>query len=315
MTELSNETWHNYDVLLLGFQDLYIYKYPIFFLFLCSFMMTCFGNLLVIFLASTSNLLTSPMYFFLIHLSTTDVLVSLSTAPLILINILEEGIIISFKGCILQMFLFCLPEEVQCLVLALMSYDRYLAICKPLHYNSIMDRRFQYNIIGFIWMSGFALVIFLTIQMNNLKFCRQPEIDHIFCDSIEFVMTSCSNTYVIKLENFITSVFVTGFSLTLIVATYARILLTIFRISNTSGRQKVFSTCSSHFLVVSLYYGSLVAVYGASTKHRSGKINSGLSLLYCSVTPLLNPIIYSLRSQEVKLAFRQLLNKCCAQHL
>ncbi|MEE6505891.1 hypothetical protein FKM82_007360 [Ascaphus truei] len=297
------------EFLLLGFRDLQSLRIPVFCLFLGIYIMTLTGNLLIIVLVSTSHKLHSPMYFFLSHLSATDIFITATIVPNMLHGIMEEGASISFNGCITQFYFFGVSATTECFFLAVMSYDRYLAICHPMRYTSIMGIRLQYHLVFWSWFLGLTISIIITTQLGMLQFCGPNVFDHIFCDLAPILELSCTDTSFLKVEQLFISVPVTFFSFIFIIVTYVSIFLTILRIRSTSGRQKAFSTCSSHLTVVSLFYGTLITVYQVPSRGHSVNFNKVLSLLYLVVTPLFNPIIYSLRSQEIRAAFWKLVSK------
>ncbi|XP_069819249.1 olfactory receptor 5G29-like [Dendropsophus ebraccatus] len=206
----------------------------------------------------------------------------------------------------LGMFVITLTKTVECFILAVMSYDRYLAICDPLRYNSIMSARLQYQFMFWSWVAGTMTSITLAAQIYVLQYCGSNVIDHFFCDTVALLELSCSSTYIVKVEDLIIAVTVTLFPFVFICLTYFCIFFTIFRRQTSTGRQKAFSTCSAHLLVVSIFYGSLLSVYGAPSSGYSPNLNKCLSLLYTFLTPLFNPIIYSLRNREIRLAFRKI---------
>ncbi|XP_075434328.1 olfactory receptor 5G9-like [Ascaphus truei] len=297
------------EFLLLGFKDLQSLRIPVFFVFLGICMMTLTGNLLIIVLVSTSHKLHSPMYFFLSHLSLTDILITSTIVPNMLHGFLEEGATISFNGCITQFFFYGVSVATECLLLTVMSYDRYLAICHPLRYTSIMNIRLQYHLVFWSWFLEFAILLCMATQLGMLQFCGLNVIDHVFCDLAPLLELSCTDTSFLKLESAVFSIPITFYSFIFIIVTYVSIFLTILRIPSTSGRQKAFSTCSSHLTVVSSYYGALITIYQVPSRGHSVNLNKVLSLLYIVVTPLFNPIIYSLRSQEIRAAFGKLVSK------
>ncbi|XP_075434287.1 olfactory receptor 11A1-like [Ascaphus truei] len=293
------------EFLLLGFKDLQSLRIPVFFLGI--YIMTLTGNILIIVLVSTGYKLHSPMYFFLSHLSLSDILISTNIVPNMLHGILEEGTTISFNGCITQFYIFGVSAAAESFFLSVMSYDRYLAICHPLHYTSIMDIRLQYHLVFWSWFLGFIISLIIATQIGMFQFCGSNVIDHVFCDFDPLLELSCMDTSFLKLEQVVVSVPITSFSFIFIIVTYVSIFLTILRIPSTSGRQKAFSTCSSHMTVVSSYYGTLITIYQVPSRGHSVNFNKVLSLLYIVVTPLFNPIIYSLRSQEIRAAFRKFI--------
>ncbi|XP_075433854.1 olfactory receptor 5P55-like [Ascaphus truei] len=295
--------------LLLGFKDLQSLKIPVFFLFLGICIMTLTGNLLIIVLVSTSHKLHSPMYFFLSHLSLCDILITANIVPNMLLGILEEGATISFNGCITQFYMLAVSVTTECFLLTVMSYDRYLAICHPLRYTTFMEIRLQSHLVFWSWFLGLTIALCIATQICMLQFCGPNVIDHLFCDFAPLLQLSCTDTSLLKLEDVVFTVPITIFSFIFIIVTYVRIFFTILRIPSTSGRQKTFSTCSSHLTVVSLFYGTLITIYQVPSRGHSVNFNKVLSLLYIVVTPLFNPIIYCLRSQDIRAAFRKLVSK------
>ncbi|KAM4701968.1 olfactory receptor 1M1-like [Discoglossus pictus] len=181
-----------------------------------------------------------------------------------------------------------------------MSYDRYLAICNPLHYNSIMDVSFCLRVVGISWFYSFMSTLVVVIQLWTLKFCGSNIIDHYYCDLTPLLHHSCSDTSLIEREIFVFSFPIAIFPFVFIILTYVRIVVTIIRIPSTTGKQKAFSTCSSHLTVVCTYYLTLITIYVIPSKGNTLNLNKFLSLLYTVLTPLFNPIIYSLRNKEIR---------------
>ncbi|KAM4677986.1 olfactory receptor 6B1-like [Discoglossus pictus] len=214
----------------------------------------------------------------------------------------NNGGTISFASCLTQFQLFGESTCTECLLLTAMSYDRYLAICKPLHYSSIMGLKCQFQLVFWSWLLGFLMTFLVIIQMSQLQFCGSNIIDHYFCDFAPLLNLSCSDASNVKTQVNIFSSLLVVPPFFFIIVTYFYIFLTIFKISSTTGRQKAFYTCSSHLTVVCAYYGSLIAVYLAKSKGKRFNANKILSLLVTLGTPLLNPIVYSLRNMEIKAA-------------
>ncbi|KAG9468643.1 hypothetical protein GDO78_022279 [Eleutherodactylus coqui] len=293
-------------ILLLGFQNLQSFKIYFFLLLLIIFCITICGNLLIILVVAYSRSLHSPMYFFLTQLSFLDILLTTTIVPNMLHNVLYEGSFVSFIGCLIQYYFFAGSEALECLLLSVMSYDRYQAICNPLHYTSVMDLTFCIKAVLMCWVMMFAVLLTLSVAMSHLDFCGPNIIDHFFCDLDPIVELSCSNTFFMKIEDIILAIPFVLCPFTVIIVSYVYIIVTILNISSVTGRQKTFSTCSSHLAVVSLYYGSLLSIYLFPNMNNAKKI---LSLLYTVVTPLLNPIIYSLSNRDIKQAFTKLKSK------
>ncbi|CAH2272505.1 olfactory receptor, partial [Pelobates cultripes] len=302
----KNQTTVTYFVLL-GFPDLHSFSILLFLLFLLLFFLTVAGNLLIILSVFISHSLHSPMYFFLSHLSSCDVLLTTAIVPLMLRVIIAEGDSISFVGCITQFYFFGALATTECLLLSVMSYDRYMAICQPLRYSSLMDYRRCYNLVFWSWFTAFMVMLNTAIQMCRLKFCGPNVINHFFCDLNPLLQLACSDTSFVEIQNLITGGPATFLPLLFICGTYIYIFITILRIPSATGRQKAFYTCSSHLTVVILYYGTLIVAYLLLSKENSLNINKLLSLLYTVGTPLINPLIYSLRNKKIKSALLKLV--------
>ncbi|XP_075433889.1 olfactory receptor 11A1-like [Ascaphus truei] len=293
------------EFLLLGLENIHSFQMSLFILFFLVYIMALNNNLLIIALVSTSHQLQSPMYFFLANLSLSDILLITIIVPNMLRLIWEEGGTISVAGCISQFYFFSCSGTTECLLLTWMAYDRYLAICHPLHYTIIMNLKFRCQLVIWSWFFGFLLALLLILPISQLQFCGPNVIDHFFCDFAPLVKHSCSDTSFIEIELYFLSVPLTLFPFGFIIVTYVCISLTILRIPSTTGRQKTFSTCSSHLTVVSIYYLTLFTIYVVPSRGHSFNINKVLSLLYTVITPFFNPIIYSLRNQEIRAALRR----------
>ncbi|XP_056425621.1 olfactory receptor 476-like [Hyla sarda] len=293
------------EFLLLGFQVSRGLRLFLFCLFLVVYCLIICGNLLIITLVSTSKNLHTPMYFFISHLSISDILVSSDIVPNLLHILLNNGATMTFIGCMTQFYLLSTSEASECLLLAVMSYDRYVAICNPLRYSSIMTSGHCVILTIISWFIGFSVTSIYTITIAKLNFCGPNVIDHIFCDLVPLLELSCSETFIIHLELYFTGIPLVFIPTTIIVLSYAYIVLVILRIPSNTGRQKAFSTCSSHLIVVSIFYGTIFSVYIVPTKGRTLTMSKILSLLYTVFTPLLNPIIYSLRNEDIKKAVQE----------
>ncbi|KAM5171614.1 olfactory receptor 5P56-like [Mantella aurantiaca] len=273
----------------------------LFALLLIIYIVTICGNLLIIVLVFCSKTLHSPMYFFLTQLSVTDIMLTTDISPNMLITVLHEQTSISFSSCIAQFYFSCLSLTFECFLLTVMSYDRYLAICSPLHYASIMNHAVCCKSILVSWLWGCSLVLILTLSICQLQFCGPNTVDHFFCDFNALVKLSCSDASIVQIESILLSIHVIVLPFLVIVVSYTYIVLTILKIS-FAGRLKSFSTCSSHLTVVSIFYGTLIALY--MQKDQSQIITKILVMLYTVFTPFTNPFIYSLRNKDIKEALR-----------
>ncbi|KAM8972674.1 olfactory receptor 6F1-like [Pelodytes ibericus] len=301
------------EFLLLGFQNLQNVKIFMFSLFLVFYFMTLSGNVLLIWLISTSQTLQSPMYFFLTQLSICDIFLTTNIVPNTLFIVLGEGQTMSFAGCLAQFYFFGGSESLECLLLSVMAYDRYLAICYPLHYISLMNHINCIKLASTAWLLSFSVILIDTISICRLHFCGPNVIDHFFCDLAPLLELSCSDTSMVKLEALVLCIPVIILPLIIIISSYTCIVLSIMRISSNNRRVKAFSTCSSHLTVVSMFYGTLIGIYVLPSSRQSLTISKTLSLLYTVVTPILNPIIYSLRNKDIKDTLKVKINEIVFQ--
>ncbi|XP_069807911.1 olfactory receptor 1J1-like [Dendropsophus ebraccatus] len=294
---------------LLGFQNPGYLKVPLFCLFLAIYMFILSGNLLIMILVKSSPKLQSPMYFFLSHLSLCDVLSTTNIIPNMLHIVMLEVISVPVYECFFQFYLFGSWTDTESFLLTVMSYDRYLAICYPLHYFSIMSFRLQLILALGSWILGFLLTLIPTILLTTLQYCGPNVIDHFFCDLFPILKLSCSDVYLAQTVIIVCSLPIILLPFLFIIASYVNIFLSILKISSTSGRKKAFSTCSSHLTIVCMYYGTLIIVYLVPAKGNFSSINKSLSLLYIVITPLFNPVVYSLRNKELQAAMQKLIRR------
>nr|XP_020671344.1 olfactory receptor 11L1 [Pogona vitticeps] len=294
---------------LLGFQNLLGWQTFLFTIFLLIYVLTITGNVLIIAVVKLEPCLHSPMYSFLQNLSFLEIWYTTTIVPKMLNNLLTEKKTISFHGCMSQLYFFVFFGATECFLLSVMAYDRFLAICDPLHYTATMNTEFCSHLAIGSWVLGLCTGLLPCLLVSRLSFCHAKQISHFFCDISPLLKLSCSNTSVTEISIFVLSILVlfTCFLLTLV--SYGFIILTILRIPSASGRKKMFSTCGSHLAVVVIYYGTMISMYVRPSTKLSAGLNKVVSIFYTVVTPLLNPVIYSLRNNDFKEALQKLVKK------
>ncbi|XP_045411714.1 olfactory receptor 6M1-like [Lemur catta] len=280
----------------------------LFVVLLFTYMLTLAGNVVIISLIWADNRLQTPMYFFLSNLSFLDIFYTTSVTPKLLACLLEERKTISFAGCMTQIYFFFFFGTVEFILLAVMSFDRYVAICNPLCYTIIMNSRVCLLLVLGCWVGAFLSVLCPIIVVSRLPFCYK-EISHFFCDIAPLLQAACTDTYFIQMINFLLSSLILLTSLVLTIVSYAYIISTILRIPSAQGRQKAFSTCAAHITIVSTAYGSNIFMYVRPSQSHSLEFDKVTAVLTTVVTPLLNPFIYSLRNEKVKEVLREAINK------
>ncbi|XP_073480376.1 olfactory receptor 6F1-like [Aquarana catesbeiana] len=295
------------EFVILGFSDLHLFQIPVFLLFTVIYTATVVGNILLIVLVLFSHPLHSPMYFFLSHLSACDVLISTNVVPNALQTLLNGFTYMSVQRCFVQLYFFGASAIIECCLLSVMSYDRYLAICNPLHYSSIMAFRLHYYLATWSWSMGFMVAIITIFLLLEVKFCGSNVIDHFFCDLSPLLEISCSDPSAVAIAVSLVAGIIGLLQFLFVIVTYICIFNAILRISTTAGRKRAFSTCSAHLSVVFAYYGSLISVNIVPSKGYSLNIKKALSVLNTVLTPLFNPIIYSLRNKDIQEALRQVM--------
>ncbi|KAE8620528.1 hypothetical protein XENTR_v10010303 [Xenopus tropicalis] len=300
------------EFLLVGFSAPRPLRVLLFSICLVIYIMALGANLMIIALYLGSHHLRSPMYFFLSNLSATDILLSTTVGPNLLCTFLNNGNPMSVPACVTQFFAYGLFTGVECLLLTVMAYDRYLAICKPLHYVTIMTNKHCLHLVIWSWFEILILSLSSTIFTSILGFCGCNTLDHVYCDFAPLLKASCSDAFV--MDSMTTILIPTGTILVLlsplffIITSYVSISLSIFKISSKTGRQKAFSTCGSHLTVVCTYYGILFSKYSVPSKGQSLNVNKFTSLLYTLVTPLFNPIVYCFRNKEIQKTLSTLIS-------
>nr|XP_006130685.1 olfactory receptor 11A1-like [Pelodiscus sinensis] len=300
------------EFVLLGFGDLPELQPLLFLLFLAIYLATVAGNLLIVVLVVSDQHLHTPMYFFLGNLSCLETCYSSTILPRLLAGLLTGDRTVSIPACLTQYYFFGFLAVEECYLLAVMSYDRYVAICKPLHYAARMNGRSCLQLAAGTWL-GSSLVADITIYlMQQLTFCGPHEIDHFFCDFIPVVKLSCGDTRRMEFVTTLLAAVCTLPPFLLTLATYVCIISTILRMPSTTGKRKAFSTCSSHLTMVSVFYGTLMVVYMLPQTDTLRALNKVFSVFYTVLTPLANPLIYSLRNTEVREALGKVLTKFSA---
>nr|XP_006122817.1 olfactory receptor 10A2-like [Pelodiscus sinensis] len=300
------------EFILLGFGDLHGLRLLPFVSFLFTYLIAVSGNMLVVFVVLADRSLRTPMYFFLGNLSWLEICYVSTVVPKMLKTLLSEREVISLVGCITQLYVFGSLGISECLLLSVMSFDRYLAICHPLSYSAIMNFRVCLLLAAGSWAAGFTVPLISIVMLFRLPFCRSNEIDHFFCDLMPLLKLLCAGAHKIEVVTFSFAAGIVLVPCLLTLVSYCRIILTISRIPSATGKKKAFSTCSAHLLVVSIFYGALILIYGVPIGNQSPGLNKAISVLYTVLTPTVNPLIYSLRNKEVKGALLKIAMKAVA---
>ncbi|XP_013221695.2 olfactory receptor 8K3 [Ictidomys tridecemlineatus] len=282
---------------------------PLFGLFLIIYMSTLVGNLGMIILTKVDYSLQTPMYFFLRHLSITDLGYSTVVGPKMLVNFVVDQNTISYHFCATQLAFFLVFIITELFILSAMSYDRYVAICKPLFYTVIMSQRVCHILVAIPYLYCTFVSLLVTIKIFTLSFCGYNVISHFYCDSLPLIALLCSNTYEIEVIILILAAFNLISSLLVIIVSYVLILKAILKMKSAEGRRKAFSTCGSHLTSVTVFYGTLIFMYVQPKSSHSFDTDKVASIFYTMVIPMLNPLIYSLRNKDVKSALKRTWNK------
>nr|DBA14857.1 TPA: hypothetical protein GDO54_004135 [Pyxicephalus adspersus] len=294
------------DFILSGLTEKTELNIPLFVLFLLVYMTTVIGNVGFIYIGIAKKILHKPMYFFLSNLSFVDLTYSSAVTPKMLHDFLNKTKVISFFGCAIQMYVFGSFASVECLLLGVMAYDRYEAICSPLLYQVHMNRNVCLSMVVAAYFGGFMNSLVHTVSVFHLRFCRTNIIDHFFCDLPPLYKLSCSDVSINLFVLNILAGLVTMSSMMLILFSYANIVLAIVRIQSAQARYKAFNTCTSHMTVVSIFYGTIFFMYLRPSVSNVLQQDRVASVFYTIVIPMLNPLIYSLRNTEVKEALKSL---------
>ncbi|XP_053517396.1 olfactory receptor 12-like [Artibeus jamaicensis] len=308
---MKNELNGNYsevtEFVLLGFRTPPKLQILLFFVFLLIYMVTVVGNVSMIIVIKMDSRLQTPMYFFLKNLSALDLCYSTVIAPKALVNFLSDEKKISYNGCAAQFFFFALFVTTEGFLLAVMAFDRFSAICSPLLYPVHMSQKVCVQLVTGSYICGSINSIVQTSFTFSLHFCGENRLDHFFCDVPALIKVSCVDTSVNEIVLFILSGFIIITTTTVILVSYAYILSTVLKIPSTQGRSKTFSTCGSHIAAVSLFYGTVFFMYAQPGAISSPEQNKIVAVLYTLIIPMLNPLIYSFRNQDVKDAVKRIL--------
>ncbi|XP_001158361.3 olfactory receptor 7A10 [Pan troglodytes] len=302
------KSWNNtiiLEFLLLGISEEPELQPFLFGLFLSMYLVTVFGNLLIILATISDSHLHTPMYFFLSNLSFVDICFASTTVPKMLVNIQTHNKVITYAGCITQMCFFLLFVGLDNFLLTVMAYDRFVAICHPLHYMVIMNPHLCGLLVLASWIMGVLNSMLQSLMVLPLPFCTHMEIPHFFCEINQVVHLACSDTFLNDIVMYFAVALLGGGPLTGILYSYSKIVSSIRAISSAQGKYKAFSTCASHLSIVSLFYGTCLGVYLSSAATHNSHTGAAASVMYTVVTPMLNPFIYSLRNKHIKGAMKR----------
>ncbi|XP_069828898.1 olfactory receptor 6N1-like [Dendropsophus ebraccatus] len=297
------------EFIIFGFPSLQNYQIPLFCVFLLIYLLTITGNGSIFFLVSITHHLHTPMYFFVGNLSLVDMSYASVTIPKMLAKFAMNLDKISFKACFVQMYIFLALVSTECLLLTTMAYDRYVAICSPLHYMTIMTKRRYLLLNALAWFGGFLIILPFQILAWKLPFCGPNIIHHYYCDHPPLLQLACVDTSInVAVGSSIGALFIL-ITFTLVVISYIKIILTILKINSKEGRMKTFSTCASHFTVVSIFFLPIIFMYIRPKASYSSDVDSLVALLYTVLTPMMNPVIYSLRNKDIIEAFKRKIHR------
>ncbi|XP_064141206.1 olfactory receptor 6C4-like [Loxodonta africana] len=297
------------EFVLLGFTDNPELQAMVFIFLFLTYVFSVMGNLTIITLTLLDSHLQTPMYFFLRNFSFLEISFTTIFIPRFLSSILTGNNTISFAGCFTQYFFAIFLRATEFYLLAAMSYDCYVALCKPLHYTTIMNSRACTQLVLCSWLSGFLIILSPIILTSQLDFCASNVLNHFYCDYGPLMEISCSDTSLWELIDFILAIVTLVVTLVLVMLSYTYIIKTVLKIPSAQQRKKAFSTCSSHVIVISIFYGSCIFIYIKPSAKEGVAFNKAVAVLITSVVPLLNPFIYTLRNQQVKRAFKDTVRK------
>ncbi|XP_074120889.1 olfactory receptor 6Y1 [Sminthopsis crassicaudata] len=291
--------------ILLGFPTQPTIQLLLFSLFLVAYLLTLLENFMIIIAIRSDGQLHKPMYFFLSHLSFLEMWYVTVISPKMLVDFLSHDKSISFAGCMTQLYFFVTFVCTEYILLAVMAFDRYVAICNPLRYPAIMSNQLCSALAGGCWFCGLMTAMIKMVFIARLRYCGKPHINHYFCDISPLLNVSCEDSSQAELVDFFLALMVIAVPLCVVVTSYVAIITTILKIPSAQGRYKAFSTCASHLTVVILFYSTTLFTYARPKLMYAYNSNKVVSVLYTVIVPLLNPVIYCLRNREVKMALKK----------
>ncbi|XP_038028175.1 olfactory receptor 6E1-like [Anas platyrhynchos] len=297
------------EFVLLGLTNSRHLEIILFLILVIAYFLILFGNITVISVTLVDHFLQTPMYFFLRNFAILEITFTSTFIPSTLYSLLTERKIISLPGCFLQMLLFFCLGTCTFFHVAAMSFDRYVAICRPLHYTTIMNNRFCFQLVLACWAVSFLLMSPPIIMIAQLPFCGPNVLNHFYCDTSQLLQLSCTDTWFIEGLLFILSIIIVPGTLTITVISYGCIIITILHMPSSSGRKKTFSTCSAHLVVVTVFYSTSIYRYNRTAQRGGQGSDKVLSFFFSVVTQMLNPYIYSLRNNQVKRALKESMSK------
>ncbi|XP_042303357.1 olfactory receptor 2G3-like, partial [Sceloporus undulatus] len=302
------------EFILLGVADRPHLETLLFTLILVCYLMTLLGNTTIILVSKLDLRLHTPMYFFLSNLSFLDLCFTTSLGPYMLVNFWRKSKTITYGACVAQLYISLALGSTECILLTIMAYDRYAAVCHPLRYTVIMSHSICFSMAAISWLSGFTNSLVQTIMTVRLPLCGQNRVDHFFCEVPAFLKLACVDTSLNEAILFSSSVVFLLAPLSLITVSYGYIAAAVLKTQSVEGRRKAFNTCASHLTVVSLFYGTAIFSYLQPPSNYSSYRGKIISLFYTFVTTMLNPLIYTLRNKEVHRALRTAMKRKCYTH-
>ncbi|XP_003476278.1 olfactory receptor 6C3-like [Cavia porcellus] len=297
------------EFVLVGMSDNPKLQAVIFIFLFITYILSITGNLTIIILTLLDPHLKTPMYFFLRNFAFLEITFTSVSIPRFLCSIITKVKTISYSNCLAQLFFFISLGVSEFFLLTAMSYDRYVAICKPLHYTTIMNKKICVLLVLSSCLAGFLTIFPPLMLILHLDFCASNVIDHFSCDYFPILQLSCSDTWFLEMIGFYFAFVTLLFTLALVILSYICIIRTILKIPSANQRKKAFSTCSSHMIVISISYGSCIFMYVKPSANQRASLTKGVAILNTSIAPMLNPFIYTLRNEQVKQAFRNLTHK------